>query len=323
MLIDPNTSELRDVQWTRHNKQLAWEYEGETYTKQYLPPTLHNLEAPPELIIAEMDYAGVDMGVLHTSPPLGLLNGFLRDVVRRFPDRFMRLISVREAAIPEDPDAAIREVEEEVNAGGHIGLQFMPGYYYSPTGGVLTGHEGPWDDGPLRPFWQAMAALKIPVFFTLIGGRGGSAYERSWHDSYIEEQRALLRWMERYPDVTVVITHGLPWRAYMEGNRIRIPEAVWDVFKAPQCHLQLLLPIQLGGVWEYPWREAEPTMQECVERVGSDRLMWGTDLPMVMRFCTYRQVLDQFRVHCEFLTDRQRDDILRGTVARVMGVEEA
>ena len=49
--------------------------------------------------------------------------------------------------------------------------------------------------------------------------------------------------------------------------------------------------------------------------------MWGTDMPMVARFCTYRQSMDQFRVHCDFLSDGERADILGGTVARVMGIE--
>ena len=75
-----------------------------------------------------MDYVGVDMGILHTFPALGLINAFLRDAVRSFPDRLVRLISVREAAIPTGPDAAIQEVENEVKIGGSA-LQFMPGFY--------------------------------------------------------------------------------------------------------------------------------------------------------------------------------------------------
>ena len=42
-LVDQVTSELRDIEWTRHNGQLAWIHEGETYTKQYFPPMLHYL----------------------------------------------------------------------------------------------------------------------------------------------------------------------------------------------------------------------------------------------------------------------------------------
>jgi hypothetical protein len=57
-LADPDTGELTGAAWTRHNGQIAWTYKGETYKKQYFPPMLHNLECPPELMMAEMDYAG-------------------------------------------------------------------------------------------------------------------------------------------------------------------------------------------------------------------------------------------------------------------------
>ena len=60
-----------------------------------------------------------------------------------------------------------------------------------------------------------------------------------------------------------------------------------------------------GAIWEYPWKETEPTIVECLEKVGAKRLIWGTDLPMVARFCTYRQLLDQYRVHCN-VSDRRR-----------------
>ena len=111
----------------------------------------------------------------------------------------------------------------------------------------------------MRPFWDAVAAMRLPVYFTLIGGRGSALYERSWQETYLDEQRVLMRWMERYPEQTVVITHGLPWRSFLDGDRIRFPEEIWRVFDSPRCHLQLLIPIQMGGMWEYPWTEAEPT----------------------------------------------------------------
>ena len=91
VLVDPETGQLRDIRWTRHNGNIAWEYEGEIYTKQHTPPMLHNLECSAEVMLAEMDYAGIDMGVLHTYPTMGHpthLNAYLRDITTRFPDRF-------------------------------------------------------------------------------------------------------------------------------------------------------------------------------------------------------------------------------------------
>ena len=314
-LIDPETSDLRDIEWTFDDNRFAWTYRSESYTKQYFPPMLHGLGCPPELLIAEMDYAGVDIAVLHTSPHLGLLNRFYADAVAQHPTRLKRLISLSDGRISVDPDAAISEVEEQVRAGGTCGFQCFPKYYYE------AGHHEPWDDGAMRPFWQAIAEMELPTYFTLLGTREETRYSKDERGTYLEQHGILQRWTERYPEVPVVITHGLSWRSCLEGDRIIFPEAVWDVFKAPQCHLQLLFPIQLGGLWEYPWREAEPTVRECVERVGADRLIWGTDMPMVARFCTYRQTLDQYRLHCDFLSDSERQAVIGGTAARLIGLK--
>jgi hypothetical protein len=51
--------------------------------------------------------------------------------------------------------------------------------------------------------------------------------------------------------------------------------------------------------------------------------MWGTDMPMVARFCTYRQSLDYLRRYCDFLSSEQMDQILWATVARVLKIPAA
>lgn len=73
---------------------------------------------------------------------------------------------------------------------------------------------------------------------------------------------------------------------------------------------------------EYPWTESEDSIKECVERIGADRLIWGTDMPLTIRYATYRQALNQFRLHCTFLSDSERAAILGGTAARVMGLQK-
>ena len=319
-LIDQHTGDLRDVEWTRVNGGLAWKIDGQTYTKQYVPPMLHNLECPPEVLIREMDYAEVDVGLLHTYPMIGtpkFLNDYLNKAVQKFPKRLYRLISITEGDLIRDVDKVIEMIDEQRRLGGVAGLQFIPGFYYQT---LDDSSPDTWDSASLRPFWDAIYKMNLPVYFTLIGGRGSKIYERSWMDSYLAEQKVLLGWLNRYPGLNVVVTHGLPWTGYLENGQINFPEEIWDIFKSPNCHLQILIPIQMGARWEYPWKESEPIIKKAIERIGANRIIWGTDMPMVARFCTYKQALDQFRVHCDFLSDAERKDIIGGTAARVMGI---
>ena len=106
---------------------------------------------------------------------------------------------------------------------------------------------------------------------------------------YIGELRLLRGWMDRYPDAVCALTHGFPWRLFLEGDRIVLPEEVWEPFASPNCHIEVCFPVRIGDIFDYPYRQVWPTLQEMVERIGADHLHWGTDMPFQNRFCTYRQ----------------------------------
>jgi predicted TIM-barrel fold metal-dependent hydrolase len=61
-----------------------------------------------------------------------------------------------------------------------------------------------------------------------------------------------------------------------------------------------------------------PTLELMVEKIGSDRLLWGTDMPFQNRFCTYRQSRRWIEAHCDFLDADSIADIMGGTAARVL-----
>ena len=101
---------------------------------------------------------------------------------------------------------------------------------------------------------------------------------------------------------------------------IRLAEEVWAPFANPRAHLQLLFPIALGGVWDYPLPQVRPVVEACMRRIGAHRLMWGTDMPIVLRFWTYRQNVDFIRRYCDFLGPAEIDAIMGDTAAALLGV---
>jgi L-fuconolactonase len=292
--------------------RFEWTVDGEDYAKQYIPPSVVDMSYPAERVIAEMDYAGVDRALLHRTPYLGISNEFIANCVRSFPDRLQGLAYVEEWRVQTEPDASIEKLQRAIGALGLSGLQFLPDHL------VLYGQNEDWDSEGFRPFWDAFARLGVPLFVT----PNYSSLVGDTLETFLHGLRVVGRWMERYPDVPVVLTHGLGWRSFIDGDRLTIPDVVYDAAPTdnPNFHVQLLFAIFLGGLWEYPMLEVRPTMEQLVRRFGVDRLQWGTDIPMVMRFYTYKQNLAHMKRVSDFLDPSDVDMITGGNVARLMGV---
>ncbi len=289
--------------------RFVWTVDGHTYAKQYLPASLADLSHSPDMLVAQMDYTGVDWAVLHTDHVMGHLTDYLAGCIRRHPTRLLALAHLPEWKIEQDPEAAMAEVSRAYGLGLH-------GYQFGLTSRYRHGVTAAWDGPGLRPFWDHVARLGKPVFFTL------TPWPRPTLDDYLGQLRTWQGWLERYPTVAAVLTHGLPWRLLLAGRRLRLPGTLLEPFRAPSARLQLLFHISLGNVWRYPYHELHTAIAQLVDALGSDRLMWGTDMPNVERFCTYRQTLETFTVHCEGLVAAADiANIVGGTAGRLFGLE--
>ena len=292
--------------------RLIWTVDGEDFTKQFYPPALRNLEYTADLCVAEMDYAGIDVALIHTDHMVGRDVKYLAECVRAYPNRLRSMAPVDEWRVATELDAVIGEVTAAITVHGLHAIKFIPEYrYMSPRN-----HGDTWDTGKYRPFWDAIAALNVPVFFTL-GGDQGIVDPR---EAYLSELKVLMRWMERYPGVTCSLTHGFPYRIFREGNALKFPDQIWEPFGNPNLHLEVSFPVRIGDWWDYPWRETWTALEQMVQYVGANRLMWGTDMPFQNRFCTYRQSREFIERHCMFLSRESQVEILGGTAARVLGI---
>ena len=313
-LLDPTPDDpLRpaagvDFRVDRTHNRLTWTLDGEDHAKQIYPPNLPDVAFGPGNCIAEMDYAGVDVALMHVDRALGLDVSYLADCVRAYPGRLYSMAPVDEAAIPGDPDRVIRDLDEAIRVHGLHVIKFIPEYAYR------AGSDA-WDDGPFRPFWEAATALGVPVAFTL-GASPGHTDER---DGFIAELGVLQRWMERYPDAQAYVTHGFPYRAFLEDDRLVLPDRIWEPFQNPRLRLEVSFPVRLGDLFDYPYRECWPALETMLRKVGARNLMWGTDMPFQNRFCTYRQSRRWIET-CGLLTDDELAQVMGGTTAEMLGI---
>ena len=308
-------SALREANFraTRFGR-FEWTVDGEDYVKQYMPPQVKDMEFTANDLIAEMDYAGVDRALLHRTPYLGIGNKLAANAVKAYPDRIQALAHVPEWTIASNLDRAISDLDRAIDDLGLHGLQFLPDHLQ------LYGQSPDWDAGPLTPWWDHFASLGVPLFVT--PGFTSLAHADSGSGMDMSEFETITRFAERYPSVQIVLTHGLSWRSFADENGIHVPSEAYDALPVdnPNFSVQLLFAIFFGGMYDYPMPQIRPALEQAVERMGADRLMWGTDIPMVMRFQTYRQSLDSLRLNLDFLDQNDIDLICGENTARLMGL---
>lgn len=305
-----------DFRTDRTVGRVMWTVEGKDYTKHFFPPNLRNVEFTADSIIGEMDYAGVNIALIHTDPMLGKNSKFLMECVRKYPNRLRSMAPVSEWNIVNDPDGVIDNIHKSINEYGLHAIKFMPPHAY-------MNDSQAWDDGDYRPFWEAVNMLKVPIFFTLGTGpmeNSGQVSLEKQRVGYLNEQRILMRWMERYPNIVCSLTHGFPWRLFLENNNIVVPPEIWEPFQNPNCNLEVCFPVRLGDLFDFPYSEIWPTLQEMLQNIGADHLLWGTDMPFQNRFCTYRQSRDWIERYCTFLNQQDLNAIMGGTAARILSL---
>ena len=288
--------------------RLVWTVGGTDYSKQYLPPTLIDLAASPELMIAQMDYVGVDRAVLQTGHVYGRLNRYLAQAVQAHPSRFWALAQVNEWRLQHRS-----QIASLAHAIDTLGLQ---GLYFETAALALHRRSETVDDPLFQPFWDHVRERGIPVFWSV------SSAEPT-RSGYLDQFRAFARWLRRHPETPCLLTHGVKLEYFREGDTTVLPEEVWAALAAPNLMVELLFPIREGGRLDYPYAETRPTLRRFYERLGPAKLVWGSDMPNVERHCTYRQSLDYLRSYCDFIPPHHMSMICGGNVERLMAGELA
>ena len=228
---------------------VEWTEQGEEFAKQALPPWTVDFSFPAENLIAEMDYAGVGRALIHRTPYMTDSNRWIGDCVRRFPDRLDGLAHVPEWRVENETDAMIAELDRAIHTHGLAGLQFMPHHRR------VYGQAGDWDGLGFRPFWEAVRVMKVPVYLTV--GTSPTL------EGYLRELQVLRRWMETYPELTVVCTHGFNWRLLAGDDTLEIPDAVYETapIEHPNFHIQILFAVFLQTKWDYPMPQIRSALE--------------------------------------------------------------
>ena len=276
--------------------------DGIEYYMQIYPPGLSSMEVSPERMLGEMDIAGVDVCVLQSDHVYGELNEFYGKVSRKYPNKFAPLAQIKEWNADQKDE--LQNLEKAVCEEGCIGLSF------SVEGFALNGYKDQIDDRKFDSLWNLVEELDIPVWWYL------DARKRDRATAFMERLEELGRWTETHPDIPNLLTHGLVPATLI--HNMGIPDALTNLLKKPQTYAEFQNPAK----WpEYPYPEGQDLIKRMCEEVGVESFTWGSDMPFSAGYwCTYKQSVDHIDIHCDFLSEKERNLILGGNAARILNI---
>ena len=241
---------------------------------------------PIAALLATLDAAGVAGAVQVTPSPERWDNRYSLEAVRAHPERLSAFGRIDPAA--PDPEARLRTWLREPGATG-VRLTFF-GASAASGGGLLS----------LEDFWAACERLAVPVSLFA-------------PDSLPEAVRVL----ERHPNLRLIIDH-LGLGVYPGCADPLKGLGVLDEF-APFAAVR----VKVSGLVEvsteqFPFRDVHEHLAAAVRTFGSERLIWGSNHPVVAHKCSYAESLE-YLYECDFLSAEDLRRLLGDTLEEMLG----
>ena len=233
-----------------------------------------------EAYLSIMDKYNIEKAVLLQGGLLGFDNNYLRETVEKYPDRFIAAGAI---------DPYCRKEKEILD---NLLKSFRIFKFESSTGCGLMGiHETfPLDGKMMMDIYSKIEKKNSIAVFDL-----GSPSDES------HQIDAMISIAKRFPSMTVVICH---LGSYKRNDR--------DILIAEMEKVKPFENIVFDAsalMWktrpeEYPFPIANDFLKIAKDRIGIERIMWGTDSPTMLCRYSMDQLID---CYCETLSSDEKD----------------
>jgi predicted TIM-barrel fold metal-dependent hydrolase len=269
-------------------------------TVRVLPPYNAETAYTPEMLMANLSWAGVDKAVLLQGSFYGEWNDYAIEAVKRYPGKLCAMAYL-------DPwtegcrDDLARLIELDVFNGIKLECSEASGFC-----GIYP--DARLDDPDLEWLWQQLHKHGLTLVLDL-GAVGSRSYQTS----------AISRIAREYPDLKIVIAHlaqprpsveadAEAWRQWEEQLALgHLPNIWFDCAALPAYLPQEIFPFPAAGRY----------LRMAIERLGPAKVMWGSDQPGLLVHASLPDLVKMTRVHLSLLSPDDQELILGGNAQEI------
>ena len=258
---------------------------------QFLPPSFERTCSTAEVLIAYMNWCGIDKGILMPNPLYGYENYYFMESIKKYPDRLkgVALVDVMKGK------KAAEELADIYDKGILFGLKIEVDstFQCAPDTRLI--------DKKLDSVWDCCNQYHQPVFV---------------HMFRTEDIDDLEKLSEFYPNITYVICHmgaDACFKAEMPDTNY---ERVLNLLKKKNIYADTsTVPVYFEE--EYPWLSSVKIIEKAYQTVGAEKLMWASDYPGMLNHGTMKELINLVLNGCKKIPGSQKEKIMYENARRL------
>lgn len=266
--------------------------------KQFLPPSFEKVHSTYDMLIAYMDWCGVDKAVLMANPYYGYHNDYFIEAVKKYPERLkgVALVDINKGREAADELAYLYE---ETSLFG-FKIETDSTFQCAPGRRMI--------DSQCEPVWQCINEYRQPTFI---------------HPFTREDLKDIRTLAARYSQITFVVCHMGADACFMAQDS----KAAYDyLLETAQIYSNVYLDTSTVPVYylnapdgkgSYPFPIAQAIIEKGYKELGPEKLLWSSDYPGMMNHATYKQLITLLTEGCPNIPMEHKEMIMGSNALRL------
>ena len=266
--------------------RFEWIQDDEECYIQYLPTYSKNMDYTVDQLKIMMDYAGVNKAVLQCGGVYGNLNKYYLSQIKNnklWNTLFYPLLRINEKNASTKKELSY--LEKYIKKYNFNGLWFISD---------KSSFTNQYDE-----LWNKVSEYNIPVFLPFFP-------DEQWG----ERMSVIDKFIEKYPNIPCVLPQAFPLSAKKKDSKIILSKKIKNIIMKGNVYIEIVYPIGRGQIEEYPFKISHEAIKLLYNEFGAKKLVWGSDIPMIERYCSYSQSLNYITNYCEWINNNDLKLIL-------------